>query len=51
MKKRMIIMGGVFAGLQLAKKLSGNKCFEIIVIDRSNYHFFPPLQFKPIQLI
>ena len=46
MKKRIIIVGGGFAGLQLAKKLSGNKHFEVIIVDRNNYHFFPPLLYQ-----
>ncbi len=46
MKKRVIIVGGGFAGLQLAKKLSGNKHFEVIIVDRNNYHFFPPLLYQ-----
>lgn len=46
MKKRMIIMGGGFAGLQLAKKLSGSKHFEVIIVDKNNYHFFPPLLYQ-----
>lgn len=46
MKKRMIILGGGFAGLQLAKKLSGSKHFDVIIVDRNNYHFFPPLLYQ-----
>ena len=42
MKQRMIMMGGGFAGLRLAKNLSGNKHFEVIIVDRNNCHFFPP---------
>ena len=41
MTGRVIIIGGGFAGLELAKKLSDNKHFEVIVIGRNNYHFFP----------
>jgi NADH:ubiquinone reductase (H+-translocating) len=46
MKRRIIILGGGFAGIQLAKKLSGNKHFEVIIVDRNNYHFFPPLLYQ-----
>ena len=46
MKTRIIILGGGFAGLQLAKKLSGNKHFEVIIVDKNNYHFFPPLLYQ-----
>ena len=46
MTGRVIIIGGGFAGLELAKKLSDNKHFEVIVVDRNNYHFFPPLLYQ-----
>jgi NADH:ubiquinone reductase (H+-translocating) len=45
-KKKVIIAGGGFAGLNLAKKLSGNALFDVIVVDRHNYHFFPPLLYQ-----
>ncbi len=44
--KKIIIVGGGFAGLNLAKKLSGNILFEVIVVDRNNYHFFSPLLYQ-----
>lgn len=44
--KRIVIVGGGFAGLNLAKKLSGNKHFEVTVVDINNYHFFPPLLYQ-----
>ena len=52
MTERMINIGGGFAGLELAKKLSDNKHFEVIVVDRNNYHFFPTLLIRcEIELI
>jgi NADH dehydrogenase len=45
-KKKLIIAGGGFAGLNLAKKLSGNTLLDVIVVDRHNYHFFPPLLYQ-----
>lgn len=44
--KRIVIVGGGFAGLNLAKKLTGNKHFEVTVVDINNYHFFPPLLYQ-----
>lgn len=44
--KRLVIVGGGFAGLNLAKKLSGDKNFEVTVVDVNNYHFFPPLLYQ-----
>jgi NADH dehydrogenase len=46
MKKNVIIVGGGFAGLELAKKLSSNQHFKVTVVDRNNYHFFPPLLYQ-----
>jgi len=46
MAKKIIIVGGGFAGLNLAKKLSNNQSFDVTVVDRNNYHFFPPLLYQ-----
>ena len=46
MAKKVIIVGGGFAGLNLAKKLSNNLRFEVTVVDKNNYHFFPPLLYQ-----
>src|SRR6476620_1751783 len=46
MVKKIIIVGGGFAGLNLAKKLSNNQRFEVTVVDKNNYHFFPPLLYQ-----
>jgi NADH:ubiquinone reductase (H+-translocating) len=44
--KKIVIIGGGFAGINLAKSLSGNKNFEITIVDKNNYHFFPPLIYQ-----
>ncbi len=44
-KKRIVIVGGGFAGLTLARRLSG-KNFQVILIDKNNYHQFPPLIYQ-----
>lgn len=46
MRKKIIIVGGGFGGLNLAKKLSGNRLFEVTLVDLNNYHFFPPLLYQ-----
>jgi len=43
--KRVVIVGGGFAGLTLAKKIN-NKHFQIVLIDKNNYHSFPPLLYQ-----
>jgi NADH dehydrogenase len=44
--KRVVIVGGGFAGLNLAKKLAGKDDFSVTLVDRNNYHFFPPLLYQ-----
>jgi len=45
-KKRVVIVGGGFGGLQVAKKLRGSKHFQVVLIDKNNYHQFPPLIYQ-----
>ncbi|MBS1666340.1 MAG: NAD(P)/FAD-dependent oxidoreductase [Bacteroidetes bacterium] len=44
-QKRVVIVGGGFAGIQLAKKLSP-KYFQAIIVDKNNYHQFQPLLYQ-----
>lgn len=44
-KKRLVIVGGGFAGLSLAKKLR-RAPLQIVLIDRNNYHTFQPLLYQ-----
>jgi NADH dehydrogenase len=44
-KRRVVIIGGGFAGLQLAKSLR-KADVQIILIDRTNYHTFQPLLYQ-----
>lgn len=44
--KKVIIVGGGFAGLQLAKNLANNGNYEVTLVDKNNYHFFPPLLYQ-----
>lgn len=43
---KLVIIGAGFGGLRLARKLSNHKGFEIILIDRFNYHQFQPLFYQ-----
>jgi NADH dehydrogenase len=42
---RIVIVGGGFGGLELAKKLK-NKPVEVLMLDRHNYHTFQPLLYQ-----
>ncbi|TAJ55206.1 MAG: NAD(P)/FAD-dependent oxidoreductase [Chitinophagaceae bacterium] len=44
-QKRVVIVGAGFAGLTLAKKLSGKK-FQVVLLDKNNYHQFQPLLYQ-----
>jgi NADH dehydrogenase len=44
--KKIIIVGGGFAGLNLAKKLANHDAYEVTLVDKNNYHFFPPLLYQ-----
>ena len=44
-KKRIVIIGGGFAGLKLARKLS-KTAYQIVLIDRNNFHQFQPLFYQ-----
>jgi NADH dehydrogenase len=44
-KPRVVIIGGGFAGLQLAKKLK-NAPVDILMLDKHNYHTFQPLLYQ-----
>jgi NADH dehydrogenase len=43
--KRVVIIGGGFGGIKLAQKLS-DKHFEVVLVDRHNYHTFQPLLYQ-----
>ena len=44
-RKKIILIGGGFAGLHLAKQLS-NTGFDILLIDKQNHHQFQPLYYQ-----
>lgn len=43
--EKIVIIGGGFAGLNLCKKLDPDK-YEICLVDRNNFHCFPPLFYQ-----
>jgi NADH dehydrogenase len=46
MKKKVVIVGGGFAGVNLAKQLAAHDYFDIVLVDKNNYNFFPPLIYQ-----
>lgn len=43
---KIVIAGGGFAGMNLAKSLRDKPNIEVILVDKNNYHFFPPLLYQ-----
>jgi NADH dehydrogenase len=44
-KKRVVIVGGGFGGLEVAKSLASTEV-DILLVDRDNYHLFQPLLYQ-----
>lgn len=44
-RKRIVVIGGGFAGLNFVKHIDASK-FDVTLIDRNNYHSFPPLFYQ-----
>lgn len=44
-KERIVVIGGGFAGINFIKKLD-KKRFDVLLVDKNNYHSFPPLFYQ-----
>lgn len=44
-KARIVIVGGGFGGIKLARQLSGQDV-QVVLIDKNNYHAFQPLLYQ-----
>ena len=42
----IVIIGGGFAGLNLAKELLNEEGIHVTLVDKNNYNFFPPLIYQ-----
>ncbi len=43
---KVVIVGGGFGGLKLARKLNNKPGFEVVLVDKFNYHQFQPLFYQ-----
>ncbi|MBG7608388.1 MAG: NAD(P)/FAD-dependent oxidoreductase [Verrucomicrobia bacterium] len=44
--RKVLIIGGGFAGLECARKLANDKRFDVTLLDRTNHHLFQPLLYQ-----
>src|SRR5690625_7633830 len=44
--KHIVIIGGGFGGINLAKKLKNSEGLRVTLVDKNNYNFFPPLLYQ-----
>jgi NADH dehydrogenase len=44
--EKIIIVGGGFAGLNVARQLFRNKNYEVTLVDKNNYNYFTPLLYQ-----
>ncbi len=45
MGKKVVIVGGGFVGISVAKKLAGTS-FNVTIVDKTNHHLFQPLLYQ-----
>ncbi|HSU49641.1 MAG TPA: FAD-dependent oxidoreductase, partial [Segetibacter sp.] len=43
---KVVILGAGFAGIKLARSLNDKAGFEVLLIDKFNYHQFQPLFYQ-----
>jgi NADH:ubiquinone reductase (H+-translocating) len=44
--KKVVVVGGGFAGINFAKRMANDDRFYVTLVDKNNYHFFPPLLYQ-----
>ncbi|HTE32354.1 MAG TPA: NAD(P)/FAD-dependent oxidoreductase [Chryseolinea sp.] len=45
-RRRIVLIGGGFAGLNFARHLFNNKHYDLTVVDKNNYNYFTPLLYQ-----
>ncbi|GAB3571375.1 NAD(P)/FAD-dependent oxidoreductase [Spirosoma luteolum] len=45
-RKRVVIVGAGFGGLKLARKLARRREFQVVLLNRNNFHEFQPLYYQ-----
>jgi NADH dehydrogenase len=44
--KKIVVVGGGFAGLNFIKSIADHESFQVTLVDTNNFHFFPPLLYQ-----
>jgi NADH:ubiquinone reductase (H+-translocating) len=44
--KKIVVVGGGFAGINLVKRLANDKRFQVTLVDKNNFHSFTPLLYQ-----
>jgi len=45
-RKKILVVGGGFAGLNLIEQLYNSKYYQVTLIDKNNYNYFTPLLYQ-----
>lgn len=45
-RKKIILIGGGFAGMEFAKKISKSDKYDLLLLDKQNHHMFQPLFYQ-----
>lgn len=45
-KKKIVVIGGGFAGLNFIQKIAKNKWYHVTLVDKNNYNYFTPLLYQ-----
>jgi len=46
MRKKVVVIGGGFGGINVVQHLENEENFHVILVDVNNYNFFPPLLYQ-----
>lgn len=44
--KKIVVIGGGFAGVNFVKNIWKDPLYHVTLVDQDNYHFFPPLLYQ-----
>src|SRR5688572_21037812 len=44
--KKIVVVGGGFAGINLVKRLANDSRFLVTLVDKNNFHSFTPLLYQ-----